>query len=602
VSECEERNACMKNITMSKAFSFIFITLVLIPTVLMFLIINNNYSNILMDREIKDLDQKINTIGEKLQKEIENAVYLGASISVSDKSIVLEKISNYLQSQNSAEKYDLSNEINRIINYFITNSKNNIISIDFYNNNRECYEFKSGYGESEETLNDRWYETTIKYGGKPYILNPNIDTKNKLSKYISIALKVIEKNNFGIEVIRIRIKTEIFDDLYRIYGENQGSQFMIFNQNEILYNYSDDDLAEIVLKEKLTNQITKCHIGNELKYILSTSIPRASWEVVSVVDYYKVTAPVRKMSINYFMLMFAFLVFFAIFNYIFFKKILRPIQKLVKHMSYAQKGNFEPLTYTEGPIEISSLINSFNTMIEEIYLLLLENEKQHKEITKTEIRILQSQIKPHFIVNTLNAIKMMAVINKQTGIVNMADAFMNYLDISINRVGDYITIEQELKGIESYVYIMKIRYGDNFEYMVDLDDDLKNYSILSLLLQPIVENSIVHGLVHLKEGGKIQIDGFLDKNDIIHLTVSDNGVGIESHELSRLQTICSDGQEHMNIGLFNVDRRIKLRYGAGYGIHITSNFNEGTKIEITFPVKETVSFRGCQEDDKNINC
>jgi len=223
-------------------------------------------------------------------------------------------------------------------------------------------------------------------------------------------------------------------------------------------------------------------------------------------------------------------------------------------------------------------------MVQEIKNLIKERDKIAGEKSKAEIEALQSQINPHFISNTLNSIRLMAMIAKVDSVKKMVEAFMKLLLASFSKTGKLIRIEEELEILKSYIYILKVRYDDKFDVDIECEEEIRGLYILRLLLQPILENAIFHGVGELENKGRITVKG-CRQDDCIIFSIRDNGVGMTQEQIDRLMSEGShNAGSFSSIGVINVDRRIKLNYGDRYGLEIESNYGEYTNVVIKLPV------------------
>ncbi len=247
---------------------------------------------------------------------------------------------------------------------------------------------------------------------------------------------------------------------------------------------------------------------------------------------------------------------------------------------------------TESSIlEIDELSENFNDKIIRIKELIENIKTEQKNKKNTELWLLQSQINPHFLYNTLDTVVWMAEAGDSKKVVDMITALSSFLRIGLNNGKRFIRIREEIRHIESYLKIQKFRYEDILEYSIDIEDNLYDKRILKLLLQPIVENALYHGIKYKRSGGKISVKGYREKEKII-LQVIDNGIGMDSTKLESLRYIIknkpaddivkSSGE---SFGLYNVAERIRLYYGNEYGLNIDSTENIGTTVSIILPVE-----------------
>jgi two-component system sensor histidine kinase YesM len=236
-----------------------------------------------------------------------------------------------------------------------------------------------------------------------------------------------------------------------------------------------------------------------------------------------------------------------------------------------------------GKSEVSALIASFNSMVSRMRDLIKSNEQEQTEKHRAEMDALQSQINPHFILNTLSSIRFFAILAKYNNIENMADALMKILKSSFKWDDGPYRISDEIELLKSYFYLMKIRYPERFKVEWDIDDGCLDYGVPRLILQPIVENAIVHGLEGKVDQGTIKVS-IQTKEATIVFVVDDDGKGMEAELIDTLlHGYSAMPSEDHGIGMANVNRRIQLNFGAQYGIDIESVTGEGSHIKLTIP-------------------
>lgn len=248
--------------------------------------------------------------------------------------------------------------------------------------------------------------------------------------------------------------------------------------------------------------------------------------------------------------------------------------------------------------EIGVLARSYNSMAEHIQHLLeeqehnirqLEEEKARADIEqalkrRAELRALQAQINPHFLYNTLDSIRWKAEIAGATDISRMTTALATLFRIGLSRGQEIITVEQELRHVESYLQIQKMRYSDRMTYTLDIQEDVLQLYTVKLILQPLVENAIYHGIKESTRSGTVTITGCRE-GDVLKLQVSDNGMGIPSERLRVLQADLARGLSvsREGYGIFNVNERIRLHFGSSYGLKLDSQWGQGTVATVYLP-------------------
>lgn len=265
--------------------------------------------------------------------------------------------------------------------------------------------------------------------------------------------------------------------------------------------------------------------------------------------------------------------------------IARPIVRLQELMEQAETGNLD-VRFPDPPSdEIGRLGQSFNTMIGEIAKLLDQVYAEQQKKREAEFRILQAQIKPHFLYNTLDTIHWMAQEKGASEIVGIVDALTRLFRISLSKGRDVIRLEEELEHVSSYLVIQKIRYADKFDYVLDVDPEVLGMAVVKLTLQPLVENALYHGIKEKAGPGRLIVSARTNQN-ILELTVEDDGAGMPAEELASLERNLAQGGERSErgFGVFSVHHRIRLIFGEDWGLVYHSTLGKGTRVTVRYPL------------------
>lgn len=264
--------------------------------------------------------------------------------------------------------------------------------------------------------------------------------------------------------------------------------------------------------------------------------------------------------------------------------ILRPLRGLYRATEKVAQGDFTARATVNTHDEIAVLANGFNNMADNIETLIDKVKEDERKMRQVDLRLLQEQINPHFLYNTLDTIIWLIEGNEADQAVNMVVTLSNFFRLVLSKGKEFISIKEEEQHISSYLEIQKMRYHDIMEYDIQIDKVLYDYQILKLTLQPVVENALYHGIKYKRAKGYIHITGEKEGN-VIHLAVRDNGVGMDEDELEQLrEEIQHSGNEHdKGFGLANVNERIRMYFGTEYGMTIQSKKGKGTLVEITIP-------------------
>lgn len=264
--------------------------------------------------------------------------------------------------------------------------------------------------------------------------------------------------------------------------------------------------------------------------------------------------------------------------------IIQPISQLNQATEKIAQGDFNARAQADSDDEVAELAVSFNKMAGSMQSLIDKVKEDERKMRKADLRLLQEQIQPHFLYNTLDTIVWLIESNEPDEAVTMVVTLSDFFREILSKGKEFISIEEEEKHISSYLQIQEMRYRDILEYDIQLDQVIYKYQILKLTLQPVVENALYHGIKYKRAKGCIHIHGEKE-GDIIRLTVRDDGVGMDEEELEQLrQQIEKPCQEtEKGFGLANVNERIHMYFGPEYGMKIQSQKGKGTTVEIVIP-------------------
>lgn len=323
--------------------------------------------------------------------------------------------------------------------------------------------------------------------------------------------------------------------------------------------------------------------GNDSRLYTMSKSASTGWTVVGTSYVSELLKNSKQMQMQYLLVAAVLLVGAVALSSIITNSIIRPLEQLKDSMSKVEQGEFKganiPITTNN---EIGSLTRSFNVMTNHIEVLMEEIVYEQQEKRKSELKALQSQINPHFLYNTLDSIIWMAEGKQNDEVVLMTSALAKLLRKSISNDNELISIRQERDYIISYLTIQKMRYKDKLEYEVELEPEIENVQIIKLVLQPIVENAIYHGLKYKETKGHLIIEGRRIDEDVV-IAIMDDGAGMSQDALDHIFDVHKVNYNANGVGVYNVQQRLQLYYGSKYGISYTSHEGEGTIATITIP-------------------
>lgn len=268
------------------------------------------------------------------------------------------------------------------------------------------------------------------------------------------------------------------------------------------------------------------------------------------------------------------------------QQIQEPLNDLIVLSEELSQGHLDYRAKEPEVAELRVVTKSMNDMAHNLHVLIEENAVKQFDLAQSELRVLQAQITPHFIYNTLDAILSLAEQGNSEQVKTMTYALSDFLRISLSKGQDWITIEKEIRHVEDYLTILQIRYGAMLTFAIDIPEEILQTEVLKMILQPLVENAVYHGTKHVRRAGKVTVAATVAE-DTIRFLITDNGIGMEDERLleiqARLAQATVDDSGEGGYGLYNVRKRLLLYYGNAASLQIDSTYRKGTTITVTVP-------------------
>ena len=420
---------------------------------------------------------------------------------------------------------------------------------------------------SENMMKEKWYVDAINNSDMP-VFNPSrknsTSSMNSALWFLSISRDIKNSKGENLGVIVFDIKYEILERyLNSISFGKQIDNIIVDKNNNIIY-YKDvkcfaDKKCLAKFSEKNKNKDT---------YLYETQIENTNWNLRSLANTNDLVTLKKNFSHIVIIIFLVSLAFSSIITFIVITKILKPLIKLENHMQNFENNLREFHLSEKTGYEIQNLVEHFNIMVEKI-----------KYLREYEIKALHSQINPHFLYNTLDTIIWMAEFEDNEKVISITKSLANYFRLSLSNGHEKIPLKDEIMHTKEYLFIQKQRYEDKLSYFFNIEDEsLLSIEVPKIIIQPIVENSIYHGIKNLSGNGIITIDVYRE-NSAINILIKDNGIGFEkAKQFKKSKT--------GGVGTQNVDKRIKFYYGKNYGVFINKDSKtEGAEVIIKIPFK-----------------
>lgn len=355
-------------------------------------------------------------------------------------------------------------------------------------------------------------------------------------------------------------------------------------QQQQLYNELQTENISLIMDTDEDTVLTGT--GNDGKLYSISRSGKTGWTVVDCTSVRELLRKSRQAQNVYVLTAIILVIVALLFSRFMARSITLPIQKLRDSMKKVQEGDFSVSdVVVDSKNEIGSLTKSFDVMTHRIHELMEQNVHEQEEKRKSELKALQSQINPHFLYNTLDSIIWMAEGKKNEEVVLMTASLARLLRQSISNEDEVVPIANEVEYARGYLTIQKMRYKDKLEFQIEVDSSILYIPLIKLVLQPIIENAIYHGLKYKESKGLLIVKGFMKDGNAV-LQVIDDGVGMDEETLAHIYDKHKVNYHSNGVGVYNVQKRLKLYYGEDYGITYTSELGKGTTATITIPGRQ----------------
>jgi two-component system, sensor histidine kinase YesM len=550
------------------------------------------YFNIVNDIEINTVDsiyENLKLLSGGILKQI-NSVEQISNVILMDNSInnLLEKNEKF------TGNYD---EINRIEQQL----QNLIISLGL-NKYTSSVSIIGANGTKivagSDTVNTYFYEPELasEKQKKPFYINSVPDKSgNFIISYIKPLIHSYQ--NVWIGWMSINLNKYFISEVFNNYSSDKESYYFvidqfgkcIFQKNEDLINKDLSNLDYIKTMLNYNNGYFNIKIDGKEKLIVFNHVETTDWTIVQVLSYSEMILKQNKILEQLIFIIFlSSIIIITVFTTYFNRNLSAPLRSLLKKIQEIAVGNFDSKSNIQVKNELSLIDSGINNMSQNIKIMMEQVVEQEKAKRDLEFKVLQSQINPHFLYNTLNSVKWMAEIKNTEGVIKMVYVLGNLIRNISSMPSEKTTLRKEKLLLDDYVYIQRIRYKGKvkLEYNIE-SDSLLDKKIIKFTLQPIVENAIFHGIEAKKGIGHITISLKSDRQNVV-ICVEDDGVGMSKERVEQVLLREDDNKDGgvSGIGLKNVDDRLKITYGEQYGLKIESMEGEFTRIFITIPMED----------------
>lgn len=530
-------------------------------------------------------NQTLNTISGNITTLVDNAAY-DSRLILSSSDITNSLKSGDMERQKESlyqfiSLIDFETHINGI---YIMDMNDHVCSID----RSSIRSFRT------ERLSDiSWYDEVIGLEGS-FCLKVNADrvlTQSTMEPMVSLIRAVINPADFQpVGILMINIDLSAFEDCYSgIDEENVRTIYILDDTGKIVTSRSEMKLPEVQkMLEGAENGKAEGSFQDQKLLFESTRIEKTGWQILIAVKSGSVFSASRTASGILFS-GFEVLTVFCVISYLVMDRFVTvPLEQVVGFMNRMRGKKFEKMdmsgTYRNSYLELEVLKETYNQMVDEIDLLVDRVYEEERIKRKAELNVLQEQMKPHFLYNTIDAMSYLALSGRNEELYDALEAFGGYYRTLLSKGKELISVKEEIEMVRDYLELQKLRYGNGLNYVLDVETEMQKKYVLKMILQPFVENSVNHGIRSKGTSGSVWIKG-KEKDHYFYFQVIDDGAGIREEIMEKLKSEVLDKNEK-SFGVRGTIERMKIFYDSDIRYEIKSRIGKGTVIELRIPVIE----------------
>ncbi|CAM4457689.1 cache domain-containing sensor histidine kinase [Paenibacillus tarimensis] len=597
---------------MERKLLYIFIVVITIPLGFIGYISYSNYSSSIEETTIAYSTNLLENMMQRVDDYIEDMTRISSIPAYQDDiKQNLIRSNRYHEQQKRLEQHTdqtVPADFNQLLSIqrgiqsdikFINNVKrgaNSVYIFDKYGSG--CFSAEAGgIRLNIEESYKYWMERADESGGEALLFGTQKYTSSlKSTRYaFTVVRKIMDQTLQPIGLIAVDANIHVIEDqITRLDKLTMGSSVIIDESGNVIYDSGRGRLALPIANDPIVRSAAGSRgsfyqeVNGERQLHIYTTSPNTNWKVIISIPVHELMRDsIVTRNVTWaatFLTIGAALILSIVFSF----TLTKPLRKMMRLMRTVQQGDFNVKFPVRNRDEIGQLGSQFNRMITRIDELIQDIYQMEAKKKEAELHALQTQINPHFMYNTLEAIRMVAELNDDDKAADMLAVFGKLLRYSVGNLSQHTTLEREIQHVKDYVSLLNYRYPGRFCLDISLPPQLADYPMIRLMLQPIVENAVYHGLDDRKRQMVIGVKAWLDER-YLTVQIHDDGVGVHADKLARLnlsfrQVVQSD-QEHGGIGLKNINERIKLHYGSGYGLQASAREGGGTVVTMLFPTE-----------------
>ncbi|RTE04254.1 sensor histidine kinase [Paenibacillus whitsoniae] len=580
-----------RNLLIRHKIMFIYVPLIFIPLLVLGVVSNQMYTNAIIKKTIKNVTDNSSLIITRINGMLTNVEGCANMLTINLNRVLVDEVLTSGASENNLQLYtQITNQLSYAMLVFP-----DVQSAAFIDSSHKVYgsNFLMERNTADMLASDLLTQIDASNGTNLWfpIQKRNYLTASPDDAVLTLGKRIVNINTGQkLGLLVLNLKESSISAIYRTIGSIQDGSYLIADgrglvmssqhPQELLQEVQDPELRAWIAASDNTSDLATFENGANV--VVSSELPRFGWKLVSIAPLHSLTADTRKITVLILLIGGLCLLFAVLGATVLSKLIAKPIMGLTKHMKKVKEGNLELEFPVNSEDELGMLSSGFNAMIRRIQELLTRINFEQKKKREYELALIQAQIKPHFLYNTLDVIYTLSEMGRARDVQRTTKALADFYRVALSKGRETITIAEEIRNVKDYLSIQRIRYSDVFNYELDIENAVLDGLIPKLTIQPLVENAIYHGLKTKGCFGHLHVSGTVEAGKI-KITVHDDGVGMPPERLQQLQRTIEAEQEGIGFGLRNVCNRVKLYFGEEYGLEISSEREAGTRVILWLP-------------------
>ena len=572
-------------------FVALFIAFVALQSAVAFLFTYSLYSSALIEQNVRANEQKLEQITANLETVVEVAVAASNQVCLDyENAELLQKPYGDFYEWYKDRMTPLQKRLESVQSGALYRYDSSVYLFDLdggtYSAARSAMTDYYGVMDQpwfHETLREQgflvWMVSDDRFSGLP-------DTKSDIA-----VLRAVRMKNGGQSVGVLLVTMQLQDDLRKLFfNPADGQALFLLSEDGRVALGSDQAAAEAIDWNALLNG----RRGGSFEwkggkaFVNVCSIYKTGWRLVQLLDRHVFFREIDTLMGYNLFLNIALAAVVAALLTAFTWRIIRPLRALTGLLKKVGEGNFDLTAPSEGEDELAQIGSSFNVMVRRIQELLSRVRQDHIKREQIQLSALRAQINPHFLLNTLNDIKWMALIQNAKDVAGMLSTLGALLENTLGRRDKFIPLSAEIKNTRDYAQLQEMRFGEKFSLSCEVEEAMLCEPVPILILQPLIENAVMHGFCDMESGGEIHLRGWIAEDETMQIEVRDNGQGMDGEHLEKIREAMEDlyADDAANIGITNVHRRLALSYGPGYGLTLQSAPGRGTIATLSIPKED----------------